>query len=379
MKPYRNPPTKSLKILLVITSLGLGGAERLLANLANSYQKRGHKVKVVFLNGEQRVMFDKGIEVIPFGISKNVFGLIKALIFLRSIIVNFKPDVVNAHLMHASLLCRLSRIFVRFPVLVSSAHTVNEESYLRMLIFRFTDFFSDISTHVSLDAANAFINQGLVPAGKIVHINNGVDVDLFKRSEHLREIYRSQLDIEANEKVLLCVGRLTVAKDYPNLFLALRILQKKGSFVKVFICGDGELDATLKKKVINFGLSDFVVFLGAREDVPSLMSACDVFVSSSAWEGLPLSIIEAMASEMVVVATDCGGIKSLVGKFGFVVPTASANDLAGAIERALKLSSFTSTTNAREAREYVAEHYSIDATASRYLRLFSRLLTKKSR
>ena len=118
------------------------------------------------------------------------------------------------------------------------------------------------------------------------------------------------------------------------------------------------------------GVADRVNFLGVRHDVPTLMAACDVFVLSSAWEGFGLVIAEAMACGRVVVATDCGGVREVVGDAGFLVPPRNAEALAKAMGRALRLSDDEHERLGVAARQRVVEHFSLEATAERYLAVY---------
>jgi len=118
------------------------------------------------------------------------------------------------------------------------------------------------------------------------------------------------------------------------------------------------------------GVADRVNFLGVRHDVPTLMAACDVFVLSSAWEGFGLVVAEAMACERVVVATDCGGVREVVGEAGLLVPPRDSQALAAALDRALQLPADERENLGRAARQRVVEHFSLEATAERYLAVY---------
>jgi glycosyltransferase involved in cell wall biosynthesis len=136
---------------------------------------------------------------------------------------------------------------------------------------------------------------------------------------------------EVRMPTILSVGRLAPPKDFAILVRALAELGR-GSF-RAWIVGDGPDRASLEAEVIRLGLGGAVQFLGERHDVPELMAQSDLFVLSSRSEGLPLSIIEAMAAGLPVVASAVGGVPELVANAGFIVPAADPDALAACLRR----------------------------------------------
>jgi glycosyltransferase involved in cell wall biosynthesis len=118
-------------------------------------------------------------------------------------------------------------------------------------------------------------------------------------------------------------------------------------------------------------ISDRVFFLGARNDIPALMSASDVFVLSSAWEGFGLVVAEAMACKRIVVATGCGGVKEVVGDAGYLVPPGDCDALARSMLQALELSCEKRGEIGENARQRVISKFSLDAAAGRYMALYA--------
>lgn len=358
-----------MKILLVITGLGMGGAEHVVVNLADELAQRGHQVKIAYLTGQALVLPENPhIEVIPIGMTgaKSFFS---AYFKLRGLIKSFKPDVVHSHMVHANILSRLLRLTVYIPKLVCTAHNTNEGGKLRMLAYRFTDKLADITTNVSEEAVAAFISKGAAKPERIVAVANGIDTNKFKFNSSDREKLRKELKV-TDQKMLLAVGRLDTQKDYPNLLNAIDQLKQTRQDFKVFIVGDGPLRAELTQRVKELGLTEYVEFLGVRRDVAQLMSAADVFVLSSAWEGFGLVVAEAMACERPVVATDCGGVKEVVGDAGKIVPIRNAPVLAEAIDKVLDMNEEELISIGYRAREQIVEKYSLEANTNKYLELY---------
>ena len=360
-----------MKILMVITSLGVGGAEKVVTTLADQLVNMGHEVNIAYLTGEALVVpKNKSVRVINLEV-KSFRSLTGGYLKLRKLIDDFKPDVVHSHLVHANILCRNMRLSTNIPRLISSAHNSNEEGHFRMLAYRLTDTLTDMSTNVSYEAVDTFLKYRAMKPGRILAIHNGISTTEFTYSESERIKIRKELGIHNYEKLILAVGRLDNSKDYPNLLSAISHISLKCRNVKLAIVGDGPQLNELKEYANSLGLNNKVDFLGIRTDIPSLMSAADVFTLSSAWEGFGLVVAEAMACNRVVVATDCGGVKEVVGDAGFLVPPKDSRKLAATLELALNLSDDERLKIGAKARQRVIKHYSLPAAVQKWMHLYS--------
>ena len=360
-----------MKILIVVTGLGVGGAERLVCDLADRFARLGHDVVVVQLGYKVSICpIDPRVQVISLAMRRRPFSILRSLSDLRSLIRRFDPDVINSHLVHANIILRGLRAFTPMRRLVSSAHNTNEEGAHRIFAYRLTDWLADISTNVSNEAVQAFEQQGAVSPGRMMAIVNGIDELKFRFDNTSRSAVRASLDIAHDEDVLLAVGRLWPQKDYPNLFRALAHLARNKVVPRVLVAGDGPLRPELVSLVRELGLSRKVHFLGERADIQQLFSTSDFFVLSSAWEGLPLVVLEAMSCECVVIATDSGGVKGAVGDCGFVCGPRDPVALADNLYRAIQLPAEERSSLGKRARARVIEHYSLDSMAKRYLAIY---------
>lgn len=359
----------TLKVLLVVTGLSMGGAEHVVVNLADELVNSGHEVKIAYLTGQELVLpSNKNIEVV--GLSMNSYkDLPSSYLKLRKLIKSFNPDVVHSHMFHANILTRLLNTSTNIPKLISTAHNTNEGGKIRMLAYRLTDKLADISTNVSDEAVSDFIKKGAAKPGRMVSVANGIDINKFTFDKYARKEKRQELSIN-NEKMLLAVGRLDEQKDYPNLLNAIAILQKTRKDFKVFIVGDGQLKDELHNLSKHLKLDGFVEFLGIRRDVDKLMSASDIYVMSSAWEGLPMVILESMSSERIVVTTDCGGTKEVVDGVGFVVPLNDSEALASKLNKVLDMSDEESLMLGYKARQHIVDNYSLKNNTNAYMELY---------
>ncbi len=302
--------------------------------------------------------------------AKTPIGFVKSYWQARQLIKQFKPDVVHSHMVHANLFSRLLRLSVRIPKLICTAHSTSEGGRGRMLAYRITDKLCDISTNVSQEAVDAFFAQGAVAKGRMLAMHNGIDTERFTFDINHRIRLRTELNISEEIPLLLAVGRLNVAKDYPNLLLAFHHIVKAGSLAHLVIIGVGDEETKLIKMVAELGLCKRVYFLGLRHDVHEWMSAADLFVLSSAWEGFGLVVAEAMACERLVVATDCGGVREVVANCGVLVPPKNSTELARALTDCLSLSAEQVKEQGRAARQRIVEHYSLKGQAANWLRLY---------
>jgi len=360
-----------MKILLVITGLGVGGAERLVTGYADEFVRSGHEVVLSYLFGRAELLpNDKRVRVVNMGLTKNPLSLFIVCRNIRILIREFNPDVINSHLVHANILMRLLRIVTHMPRLISSAHNTNEEGRFRMSAYRITDCLADISTNVSNEAVEAFVLQKAVKPNRMIALHNSIDIKRFVFSDDLRCENRLSLGLGENVQVLLAVGRLWEAKDYPNLLRAFSVVCQAGASVRLLIVGDGPLRLELTQLAKTLGIDAYVEFLGTRHDVPALMSVCDIFVLSSAWEGFGLVVAEAMACNRVVVTTDIGGLKEVVGNEGFLVSAGDSLALAKGLNQALALNKVERKKIGTSARKRVEELYSMEKTAAKWLSLY---------
>ena len=361
---------------MVITGLGMGGAEKVVTSLADQLVEKGHEVAIAYMTGEALVIpKNNNIKLINLEV-KSAKDIYKAYFKLRKLINSFKPDVVHSHLVHANILCRTLRLTTKIPRLISSAHNTDEEGWTRFLAYRLTDKLADISTNVSDEAVEAFIEQKAVRLGRMLTLHNGISTTEFTFSEKARVEVRNELGISESQQLVLAVGRLNEQKDYPNFLSAISILAANNQDIKVVIAGHGPLLYELQDSAKTLGIEDKVCFLGVRNDIPRLISAADVFVLPSAWEGFGLVVAEAMACKRVVVATDSGGVREVVGDAGFLIPPKDSVALAAALKQALMLSSAERLQLGEKARERVLQYYSLDMATDKWLRLYSAPIDK---
>lgn len=359
-----------MRILYLITGLGVGGAEKVVTSLADEMAGRGHTVVIAYLTGPALMKPENELITIESLKLESARNFISSFVALIRLVRRFRPDVVHSHMVHANILARLARPFCSVKRLVSTAHSNNEGGKLRMLVYRLTDFLADVTTNVSEHAVHAFELQGAVKKGTMLAIHNGVCTDTYGFNAIARDELRAEFSIVSGKICLLAVGRLYEEKDYPNLFNALARLSESHNDYHLIVAGGGPEHSRLVELARALGVQDKITFAGVRRDICRLMSAADIFVLPSAWEGFGLVVAEAMACERVVVATNSGGVAEVLGNCGYLVPPQSPGQLAEALEKACALDAISRSGIGKSARQRVIDHYSLAASADKWEALY---------
>ena len=356
-----------MKITLIVTSLGVGGAEMQVINLADRLDAAGHQVLVICMTSDLGLApRSKSVRVESLDIEKTPLSLARGYVRARRHVRRFAPDVVHSHMVHANLFARLLRIGAHMPRLICTAHNTNEGGAALMWGYRLTDGLADLTTNVSQEAVDRYISCAAVSASKVMAVHNGIDCDHFRFDPDLRHRTRKEFDLAPGTQVLFAAGRLCEQKDYPNLLHAFAFLCACRSDCVLWIAGVGNKLATFERLADALGIGDKVRFLGLRRDIDALMNASDILVLSSAYEGFPLVIGEAMACERVVVATDAGGVREWLGCSDYVVPVRDSGALAEALLRALDLDAEARWFHGIGARERILKRYSLGAVVAQW-------------
>jgi glycosyltransferase involved in cell wall biosynthesis len=367
-----------MRIAYVLTSLGIGGAERQALALAERMAARGHAVALLVLRGRQPEQWPTTLDPVYFDMRKTPVSLLagwwKGLRFLR----DFQPDLIHSHTYPANMMARLLKILHPGAAVFSTIHNVYEGRWPRMMAYRLTDGLSLHTTAVSQAAADRFVRLRAVPAGKLSILANGIDTMEFSLSPERRAHMREEMGA-GDEFIWLTAGRIVPAKDYPNLLRAFARVTTDCSETRLWLAGEGDADALSGLIVLadELGLRGRVRWLGLRRDMPALLDAADGFVLASAWEGMPLAVGEAMAMEKPVVATDVGGVRELVGDDGVLVVAKSPEGLAEAMLKMMRRTDIERRSLGHAARERIVAHFSMDAKANEWEALYRAVLEKK--
>jgi glycosyltransferase involved in cell wall biosynthesis len=297
----------------VLPSFGLGGQERVALGLVQEQRARGHEVFAVSLapppDGPLAAEF-RGVGAVPVSVPKLGKGLDWSL--PGRLAENFRHlgiAVVHAHnpqsLIYAALAGKAAGAGV-----VYTSHGQNSLAAGRLWLTRLASLFVDAYVGVSPRIACRAHRHFECPETKVRIIENGVDLSAFHPDEQARHEVRAELGLSDSAWVIGTVGRLVSDKN-PALLLRAS-LPLLGPQVRLLFVGDGPLAPELRALAAAQPEGRFVSFLGARQDVPRLLAALDVFALSSRTEGLPLALLEAMSVGLPIVATAVGGVPDVV-------------------------------------------------------------------
>jgi len=369
------------RIVFLITGLAYGGAENQLKSLAVKLKARNWDVGVISLLppiAHVKEMEDSGICVSNLGMKRKRPDP-RAILRLARILREWQPQILHSHMVHANLLARVTRMLVRVPVLVCTAHSINEGGRWREIAYRLTDNLCDITTNVSNVAVSRYIEVGAVPSNKIKFIPNGIDSLEYQRvSDDYRRQLRKKFELDGFF-AWLAVGRLEAVKDYVTMIRAFDIVRRKYKNTVLFIAGEGPIRSDIQKFIYELELADKVHLLGLRKDIKDLMNAADGFVSSSIYEGLSMVLLEASACGLPIVATNVGGNKEIVldGKSGYLVPVGEYELLAETMLQLMLLPIEDRICMGNIARNHVMKNYDIESVVDQWESLYNELLAKK--
>src|SRR6478672_1346130 len=375
MASARSRRSAAPRVAYLITSSGMGGAEREVCHLAEEFKRRGWSVAAIsMLDLESPIadLRDIGVETLSLGMRQGVPDP-RALMAIGRFIRRWRPDVLHAHMVHANLLGRLSRLVAPVPLVISTIHNENEGAQWRYVAYRLTDRLSDVTTTVSQVAQMEATRRGAAPTGSIVVIPNGLNTAPYAVDAAVRARTRAALDL-GDRFTWLTVGRLVPEKGYPDMFAAFAQALRRYPTAKLLLAGEGRLEEEIRGEASRRGLADSVELLGLRRDVPDLMQAADGFLMTSLWEGLPMVLLEAGASGLPVVATDVGGTRDAVvdGVSGHVTRTGSPEATARALESVMGMSAADRQAMGAAGRRHIHATFEIRAVADNWEPLYRR-------
>ncbi len=366
-----------LSIVHVLSSFGTGGAERVALELGSWQHAAGHQVAVFSLapgpSGPLRYEFEaRRIETLE--VSKAPGFDLRLIGRLVKHLRRRRPAIVHTHnpqpLIYAGPAARLAGA----NAVVHTKHGVNPDRPRRVWLRRIAALLPHAFVAVSDATAKVARDNHELGSAKLAVISNGIDVSRFEPQPAIRQQLRAELGLGESSWVVGTVGRLTEPKNHQLLLRAVAPLLGPDSWL--VIVGDGPLAERLSDLAVQLGVDDRVRMLGRREDVARILTAFDVFVLSSSTEGLPLVILEAMATELPVVATDVGGVGGVIesGRTGSLVPSEQAEQLTAALAL-LKEQPGEGAQLGKRARRVVLADYSLQRMAEQYDTLYRSLLT----
>jgi glycosyltransferase involved in cell wall biosynthesis len=363
-----------MRITHVVENLNRGGLERVVIDLIEQQQRLGHACQVVCLFEPGRLADEiqrLGVPLVACG-KKNGFD-IDALRKMRSAIIDHKATVIHSHNAVAHYYAVLAAAFLGGRRINTRHGMANHPfSWKREILYRMSMVFSDVAAVVCDRARENFLKYRILPKSKAVTIYNGIPVDRFvMRNAEARKKLLSETGWPEDAVVLGKVARLNPPKDHRMLLQSMALAHAAEPKVRLVLIGDGPLRAELEALSQKLNLVEVVCFMGDRSDVASLLPGFDVFVMSSTTEGYSISLLEACASALPIVATDVGGNREIIadGLNGYLVPAKLPERFAEAILRLIRAPAVRAEIGLRN-RKFAEELGSVRAMANRYDALY---------
>ncbi|MFP5235661.1 MAG: glycosyltransferase [Acidobacteriota bacterium] len=360
-----------MRIAYILNTLETGGAERQVLALAEQMRSRGHAVRMLVLRAHAAHHLQTPLDVVYLRMRRDPFraalGFARAVRLLRE----FCPDVVHGNQFHGNMLARLLHVAMPSVPVISAIHNVYEGGRVRMLAYRVSDRLSARNVAVCAAAAERFAAICAASQKRMQVIVNGIDVTAFSPDATRRQRMRAELEAGDNF-VWLAACRIAPAKDIPNLLRAFAIVRKSEPRAQLWIAGEGRTSyvRALQRLGSELDIAPAVRWLGLRSDVAALLDAADGFVLSSAWEGMPLALAEAMAMAKPLVATDVGGVRELAGECVSLISPQDSGALAGAMLTTMRMNTAKRSDAGSQARRRVEEHFNLNTNALQWERCY---------
>jgi glycosyltransferase involved in cell wall biosynthesis len=358
-----------IRIAHVAPQLETGGMERLLVDFARRADRRRFELRFIALESGgpiAREIEACGWPVEVLGVRPGVRPMLVPR--LARLFSAGDIDVVHTHNTKSLLYAGPSARLAGASAVVHSRHGLRSGASPRQTtLFRWASRCADKVVCVSNAAAACSRAEGVRPAA-ITTIWNGIDLERFAKSA------------PTPDGPAVFVGRLTPDKNVETLLKAMAIVRERDRGVKLLIAGDGPSATSLRALCSDLKLENFVEFLGAVSDVPALLAGASMMVLPSRTEGLPLSVLEAMASGVPVIATRVGGTAEALGdgEAGILVQPGNAAALAAEMLRLRKdraLSFQLANAGHHRARRW----FGVDTMVARYESLYEDILAERGR
>lgn len=360
-----------MKLLHIGNWLGMGGAEKLLAETLPLYKAQGIDVELLLttdIDTPLRKSLEQQVKIytLPFRSFYDVRIIIKLIPFLR------EYHIIHVHLFPPLYFAALAKILAR--VKTKMIFTEHSTSNRRMNVFLrpFENFiYSQYDKIVCItdDVKSILQNHLKRKNDKFLTINNGINLTSIQKANPLER--ESISGINKEDFVLIMVAGFRIQKDHETLLKSLVLLDSK---VKLLLVGDGERKQEIQRSILSKGLSKRVFLLGVRMDIPQLIKMCDIAILSSHWEGFGLVAVEAMASGKPFIASDVPGLREVVQGAGVLFPQGDEKALADEIMKLINNKQYYNEVAEKCVER--AEKYDINIMVDKTIELYKSVLSE---
>jgi glycosyltransferase involved in cell wall biosynthesis len=365
-----------LKILQLISSGGYYGAENMLLNLCASQESAGCRHSLLLFYNVHAPNVELYERARRRGITVRMVHCKgradwRTVREIREYIAQDQIDLVHAHGYKADLYGYMAARGMEKPIVATCHNWVGGTAALgiynrldRMVLKRFN------AIAAVSDAVRERLLQCGICSAAVKTIANGIDVEAFSKAEPPESIHHQT-------KIIGMVARLDLKKGFEYLLLAVHKLQKTFDDFKVVITGEGPDRPAIEQMIEHYGLQQRVMLAGARSDMPNVYAAMDIFVLPSLNEGLPMTLLEAMAAGKPVIASHVGAIPNVVedGINGLLVMPGDSSGLYDALARLLNAPDLCRRMGA-QAHEWIGHNFTSEIMAKRYRLLYDEVLER---
>ncbi len=368
-----------MRVVHIIDSLGFGGAQKSVVLLAKVIGEHASELVVLSLQERQEISFDDelradGAEIHYFPAARLLS--LRRIIAMTKFLRQAKADIVHTHLTYGNIVGIIAARLAGIPV-ISMCHSSGiDPTHHHPLRYSIETWLLRFAAHmVTGDSHSAADAQRPRLKGKsIFAVPNAVPVPATIPEGKVKSL-RTELVGNSECPLIIAVGRLSVPKGYADLLVAMDTVRMKHPDAFLVIVGKGHLQEELQAQINALGLSESVLLTGARQDVSALLSASDIYVSSSHWEGLALALLEAMMSGLPVVATAVGDVPRVVlENTGIIVPPHQPEKLAQALIALLDNEEMRALLG-RHAQEHALRYHSPKPWAQLLFSLYEKVLS----
>jgi len=377
-------PAPRMRVLHVITGLQTGGAEMMLYRLISRLRGANLEHVVISLTGDGPLgdrLRELGVSVIPFD-CRRALRLPATFLRIAACVRKFAPHIVHTWLYHADLMGGVAgKICSSAKIVWHIHHSGLVPPLIKPGTLRIAGICARLSCRIparivcSSEASLSSHSKFGYDSDRMLVIPNGFDLDEFRANPAARAQVRDALGIPDEATAIGLIGRFSPLKDQQGFLTACRAILKSEPRVHIVLCGEGitESNETLMQWAAESGVLGNCHFLGKRDDVPRVMAALDISVSSSGTESFPMVVGEAMAVGVPCVVTDVGDSARIVGGAGLVVPPANPPALAAGCLELIRIGAAARRDLGRQARERIRKYFSIESTAQRFEELYVQL------
>jgi len=301
-----NEQRNKIKIIHIIDAMSVGGAQTFLINLLKGLDPEIFEFKVITIIEKGFLAQDLeklGIEVVHLQ-KKGKIGF--SLIYkLTKFLKQEKPDIVHTHIFGADTQGRIAAFLARVPIIISTEHNVNpDQGLIKRLVKKILSLITFKIIATSAAIRDYSIKNDKIAADKFALIHYGIDLDAF--------LFRGFKEIDLQNIRAGVIARLELQKGHTFLIQALPEIIKKYPGFNLQIIGEGHLEGQLKNEVAKLNLQKNAQFVGVRHDMAQVLNNLDIVILPSLWEGQGISILEAQAVGVPVLAANVDGIKEIV-------------------------------------------------------------------